>query len=77
MTSRQNPVAEYWRSLRVFGKILEAKQLKLPRSTYTSDGKPPTSNEFYCVARLDNQQEYEHITQSTPGADTPFWVSYN
>ena len=75
MTSRQKPNAEYWRSLKVFGKILEAKQLKLPKSTYTNDGKAPNSNDFFCIARLDNQAEYEHTTQATPSADTPFWVT--
>ena len=74
MASRQKPQPEFWRSLKVFGKILEAKQLKLPKSTYTSDGKAPATNEFYCMARLDNEQEYEHITQSTPSAENPFWV---
>jgi hypothetical protein len=64
---------KFWRLLRVRGRITEAKHLDLQKTANKdTDAKEPM--EFYCVARMDNRQSTEYVTQVVSSVDTPFWV---
>lgn len=56
---------KFWRIYRVSGKIIEAKSL--PKQA-------DDTNNYYCIARMDNSITNQVVSMAVSNTDSPFWA---